>query len=241
MKDKRILMTGGTGFVGYWMYALCSADDLVCVGRDGIDDALRQSWDIIIHAAPCKTAEVIDCARRTDATVLFTSSGAADNPKSNYGANKLHDEELLLASGLDVRICRLYSFAGYRLPRHLALPTMIRDAMAGEPIVVWAPDQVRSYMYASDMAEWLWAILLRGQPGGVYNVGSDRPITILQLAQEVIKHFKRASIFVDHERPGSDRPYYLPDITRAREELGLELTVDFEEAIERTIRSYKNA
>lgn len=43
----------------------------------------------------------------------------------------------------------------------------------------------RSYLYAADMAARLWAMLIKGQPGRAYNVGSDASISIKSLAERV--------------------------------------------------------
>jgi nucleoside-diphosphate-sugar epimerase len=241
LRNKRVLMTGGTGFVGSWMSQTNEDFTFMRANRFTMHDLLRQNWDYIIHGAPGGMDMVIECAKRTDAVVLFTSSGAADTHRTSYGADKMHDEEKLLASGLDVRICRLYSFAGWGLPRHLALPSMINYAINNESVVLWAPHEIRSYMYASDMAVWLWNILLRGQDGGRYAIGSERAVTIKQLVLEIGKHFDSMSYFTNPDMPGSDRPVYLPDTHDTRQELGLSVTVDFEDAIERTVRSYRNA
>ena len=100
---------------------------------------------------------------------------------------------------------------------------------------------VRSYMYGSDLAEWLWAILLHGEPGGIYNVGSDIPHSTQELAFEIANHFDlKPQINIIRKMWYEPRPFYVPDITRAREELGLTIKIPFEEAVKLTVEDYRN-
>jgi dTDP-glucose 4,6-dehydratase len=64
-------------------------------------------------------------------------------------------------------------------------------------------------MSGAEMGRWMWAILLRGKSGEAYDVGSDTPVTMLQLARWIIKAYRSTSSIVIENRP--DRvPVYLP-------------------------------
>ena len=203
-------------------------------------------------------------------TLLLTSSGAVygrqpgeveavdedrysgpdpSMPASAYGEGKRAAELLAVleskTAGFEARIARGFAFVGPYLPldRHFAIGNFIRDAMAGQPIVVRGDGTpLRSYMYATDLVVWLLTILMKGAPGRPYNVGSDRAITVEELARTVARVAGGGVPVViagQHAaRPaGPDR--YVPCTRRAERELGLRATVDLHEGIRRTMRWYE--
>ena len=94
----------------------------------------------------------------------------------------------------------------------------------------------RSYLYAADLAIWLWTILLRGQSIRPYNVGSEAAISIADLAHLVARRLTSGSK-VEVARtaiPGRPAERYVPSSARIRTELGVKVTVDLEEALIRT-------
>ena len=101
---------------------------------------------------------------------------------------------------------------------------------------------LRSYMFADDLVFWLLKILKDGQDGQAYNVGSDMSLTILELAQQ-IKYLLNSSseIQIMNEKHDTGRAgnVYIPDIRRAKEELGLGLMTSLDDSILRTARFYE--
>jgi dTDP-glucose 4,6-dehydratase len=176
--------------------------------------------------------------------------GAPDSmdPDAAYGEGKRAAEMLcrLYADqfGLEAKIARCFAFVGPHLPldAHYAIGNFIRDALKGGPIRLNGDGSpLRSYLYAADLAVWLWTILLKGQPCRPYNVGSDRSINIADLAR-LVRQLADPGIEVTIARKAdlSQPPQrYVPSVERARNELMLESWIPLEEAIQKTVRWLK--
>ena len=173
-----------------------------------------------------------------------TFSGAPDpmDPNSAYGEGKRVGELLCSIAygehGLETTIARCFAFVGPHLPldAHFAIGNFIRDAMRGEPIRVRDGSPYRSYLYMADLAVWLWTILFRGETCHPYNVGSDREITISQLAKTIdsevggsVQPIESSSV-----KPKVSPSRYVPCVQRARSDLGLEVRMELARAIAST-------
>ena len=142
--------------------------------------------------------------------------------------------------GIECKIARGFAFVGPHLPldAHFAIGNFIRDAMRGIAIEVNGDGtSKRSYMYAADLAIWLWTILLRGPANQVFNVGSDQAISILKLAQAVAAAIgSPAAVRVaQRAKDGAEVQQYVPSISKAQRDLGLKCEVALEDAIRRTV------
>lgn len=194
---------------------------------------------------------------------LFTSSGAVYGkqppalrsiPESFAGAPQTVDanstraqakrvSEFLCASyararGFESVIARMFTFIGPHLPldEDYAAGNFLREALAGGPIrLAGDGTSTYSYLYAADLAAWLWTILFRGQSGGVYNVGSPEAISTYDLACAIAR-IAGGGIRIEIAqplRPGQPAARYVPCVRRAEEELGLRVWTSLEEAIRR--------
>ncbi|HLO16370.1 MAG TPA: NAD(P)-dependent oxidoreductase [Anaerolineales bacterium] len=210
------------------------------------------------------TRHVMDFARSAGTQqVLFTSSGAvygrqppeittigeeyrgAPYPseiKLAYGQSKRAAEFLCTAYSelynIKVKICRCFAFSGPYLPLDsgFAIGNFLRDVLYGNSIYVNGDGTpYRSYLYAADLAIWLWTIFFRGDSTRAYNVGSENALSIAQLAETVRNVVLPESAIVISKQPDPGRvpERYVPSIQRAHDELGLSEWIGLEEGIKR--------
>ena len=232
------------------------------------DDDPKEMFEIIVQGMK----NVIEFASRNSnpPTVLFTSSGAvygevdssidfipedlheAVNPihsSSGYAEGKRVAEYLLgVASSQGIckgLIARMFAFSGVDLPmdRHFAIGNFVRDAVSTRTIRVRSDgSSIRSYMDQRDMAQWLFRILDFGQTKTIYHVGSERSISILDLAhliarrtETVLQH--EISVEVQGLKSSIDGvSRYVPSTLATRQALGLNETVSLEESIDAMIQ-----
>jgi dTDP-glucose 4,6-dehydratase len=217
------------------------------------------------------TRRVLELARRCGVgKLLLTSSGAVYgrqpsglshvpegyggapdplDPGAAYGEGKRMAEQLAAQyaalGGLQAKIARGFAFLGPHLPldAHFAAGNFLRDGLGGGPIRVQGDGRaLRSYLYAADLAVWLWTILFRGVSCRPYNVGSDRAVTIGELAETIAACFDPRPEVALALPPDPLRPpdRYVPDIRRAEAELGLAVRIELAEACRRTVRWLKS-
>jgi nucleoside-diphosphate-sugar epimerase len=156
-----------------------------------------------------------------------------------YGIAKRKAESLCEGSGVDFVSARCFAFLGPHLPldAHFAAGNFLRDARRGGPILVRGDGTaLRSYLYPADLVIWLLRILMRGQKGRAYNVGSDEVVTTAQLARRIAAAMASGcEVAIQSVQPQGQQNIYLPNIIRARTELKLEVAIPLEEAISRTL------
>ncbi|MFA7230456.1 MAG: NAD(P)-dependent oxidoreductase [Victivallaceae bacterium] len=193
--------------------------------------------------------------------MLFVSSGAIygiqpselecipedyiGQPVTAYGRGKLLAEQLCIESGQPVAIARCFAFVGPWLPldAHFAVGNFILDCLAGKHIIIKEDGTpFRSYMYAADLAVWLWTILVNGQNGRAYNVGSEQAISIADLATEVNSCCggENEISTMQQAQSGVLPMRYVPDTGRAQKELNLSMNYSIREALQKTIQWHKS-
>jgi len=213
------------------------------------------------------TRHVLEFAREAGTKrFLFTSSGAVYgqqprelagvpedfegapstmDAKSAYGQAKRASEFLCATYsrqfGFDALIARLFAFAGPHLSLEgYAIGNFLRDVMNGNSIRIESDGStVRSYLYAGDLAVWLWTIFLRGQSLRPYNVGSTQAVTVRELADKVASLNSGNTKVEILGRPGVPATRYVPETRRAQGELGLGVCVSLEESLERTMEWHR--
>lgn len=175
-------------------------------------------------------------------------AGAPDplSPASAYGEGKRLSELLGATAaaawpGLEVAIARCFAFVGpyLRLDKQFAIGNFIGAAMRGEDIQIQGDGTpLRSYLYASDLAHWLWMLLFDAPSGRAYNVGGVESLSICELAHRVNRVLGGAgTIRIAREAaPGMLPQTYVPSVERAAAELGLVQRIALDDAIVRTAR-----
>jgi nucleoside-diphosphate-sugar epimerase len=173
----------------------------------------------------------------------YSGAPATIDTASSYGQAKRVSEFLCAMYarpyGFAALIPRLFAFVGPHLPldANYAVGNFIRDALSGGPIRITGDGTpYRSYLYAADMAIWLWTILVRGESARPYNVGSGEELTIAELARAVVDVTDPAlRIQIAREPVGAQPPArYVPSVERAAVELGLRPLIPLKQGIERT-------
>jgi UDP-glucuronate decarboxylase len=165
-------------------------------------------------------------------------------PSSAYGLGKSAAEHLccLYRDKYDLQsvIARCFAFVGQDLPltAHYAMGNFIHDALYGTEINVGGDGTpLRSYMNQSDLARWLLCIFDEGVAGHAYNVGSDQAISISDLAYLVrdILSPSKSVVLKNSSSTFQGRNVYLPDISVAKNDLNLDVTISLRESIEEFI------
>lgn len=172
-------------------------------------------------------------------------SGLDCNNLANLYAESKRAAEMITVAyrsqlGLPALTARPFAFVGpyQMLDRPWAINNFLSAALRGGPIRVQGNgNTVRSYMYGSDMAYWLLRLLVDGEIGGAYNVGSPIGTSLKDLAAKVAEHTPCRPSIELNTLPTRNIPStrWVPDVALAYADCGLRLRIELDEAIRRTI------
>ena len=159
-------------------------------------------------------------------------------PRGVYDEAKRYAEALTMAyhrqQGVDTAIVRIFNTYGPRMRAHdgRAIPTFLRQALAGDPITVFGDgSQTRSFTYVDDLVDGILRLAESDEHEPV-NIGNPGEFTLLELAEKVIKATRSSSRIVHEALPINDPKQRRPDITKARELLGWEPRIALDEGLE---------
>ena len=162
-------------------------------------------------------------------------------PRAVYDEAKRFAEAITMAyrryRKVDTRIARIFNTYGprMRLDDGRVVPTLVAQALRGEPLTVFGDgSQTRSFCYVDDNVEGMWRLLHVQDPDPV-NIGNPQEMTILEFARSVQRLCGRDVPIVHRPLPQDDPRVRRPDITRARNLLGWEPKVEFDEGMRRSI------
>lgn len=146
------------------------------------------------------------------------------------------------AHGVDTRIVRIFNTHGPRMQvlDGRAVPNFMAQAIRGEPLTVYGDgSQTRSLCYVSDLVRGVLAVLDRADALPV-NLGNPHEVTVLELAETIVRLARSNSRIVHRDLPIDDPKQRRPDITRARSLLGWEPEVSLEDGLSRTLEYFRS-
>lgn len=163
-------------------------------------------------------------------------------PRSCYDESKRFAEALTMTfirhHSLDGRIIRIFNTYGprMRLDDGRVVPNFITQALSGKPLTVYGNgSQTRSFCYVSDMVRGIYLMMRSKAKGAVVNLGNPDEMTILELADRIIKMTGSASEIAFKPLPENDPLQRRPDISKAKALLGWEPEVSLDEGLRNTI------
>ena len=145
------------------------------------------------------------------------------------------------AHGVDTRIIRIFNTHGPRMQvlDGRAVPNFMAQAIRDEPLTVYGDgSQTRSLCYVSDLVRGVLAALERADELPV-NLGNPEEVTVLKLAETIVRLAGSHSKIVFRDLPVDDPKQRRPDITRARRLIGWEPEVGLEDGLARTLEYFR--
>lgn len=197
--------------------------------------------------------------------ILLTSSGAVYGQNTNEligsfregeifpidftNANSTYSEgkrvsELYFASygkeyNIPVKTARCFAFVGPYLPlqSHFAIGNFINNVLNNDDIIVKGDGTaIRSYMYAADLIVWLLIILIKGINGCCYNVGSNSPYSISEIANKISMFGSSSHVVISQPNKSNFKDVYFPNTDKFLLDFPNLTNIDLLDAIDRTIK-----
>ena len=195
------------------------------------------------------TSEVYGKAEEIPTSEEYRGNVNPIGPRSCYDEAKRCGESYVIAykmqHDLDVRIARIFNTYGPRMRAEgvygRVIPRFIEQTLSNKPITVFGNgSQTRSFCYVTDQIEGLLKLAFSEEAKGeVVNIGSDKEITILELAK-LVKELTRSSSEIEfYPFPKDDPPRRKPDITKAKKILNWEPKVELKEGLSKMIKWFK--
>jgi|TARA_B100001964_G_scaffold203320_1_gene232244 UDP-glucose 4-epimerase len=170
-------------------------------------------------------------------------------PISTYGVSKLAAEIYAKAYnhefGTDIKIVRFFNVYGHGQSNNFVIPTFINNALENKPLRVFGNgSQTRCFTYVEDIADGVFTVLEKGKTGEAYNIGNNKPATILELAK-IIKELTNSKSEIIKAEFGKETrlkereiEYRVPDISKMKE-LGWETRTVVREGIKKILELRK--
>jgi dTDP-glucose 4,6-dehydratase len=174
----------------------------------------------------------------------YSSESRLLSPSSPYSASKASADLLTLSYhktfGLPVVVTRCTNnFGPFQFPEKL-LPLVITNALENKAIPVYGDGKnKRDWIYVMDHCRAITAVLLRGTPGGIYNIGAGNEKTNIDIVRRILDILGKPKSLIQFvgDRLGHDRRYAV-NTSRINNDLGWNPGIDFSSALEMTVRWY---
>ena len=145
-------------------------------------------------------------------------------------------------NGVDIRVMRIFNTYGPRMLENdgRVVSNFIVQALKGIPLTVYGDgSQTRSFCYVSDLIEGMMRLMENDEHLGPVNIGNPGEYTILQLAETIQRMVNPDAEIIYEPLPQDDPTQRQPDITRAKNWLGWEPTIELKEGLEKTIADFR--
>ncbi len=172
--------------------------------------------------------------------INFNSINKLNGYKKKYALEKIFIESKIRNLGLKkykISIARCYTFIGKDILNYnYAISDFINDSSKKTKITLKTKINVyRSYMHSDDLAKWLITIIKKSNSFcPIYNVGSDQPINLSNLAKKIALLTKTKLNLTLIKSKKFD--YYVPSTNKAKRELNLKISINLNDAINSTIK-----
>ncbi len=215
------------------------------VGSIGVENALRLAKEKGATFLLSSTSEVYGDPLEHPQRESYWGNVNPIGPRAVYDEAKRFAEAITMAyrryEKVQTRIARIFNTYGprMRLDDGRVVPTFVAQALRGEPITVFGDGkQTRSFCYVDDNVEGMWR-LLHSDCAEPVNIGNPHEMTILAFAEAVQREIGSRCEIRHEPLPQDDPRVRRPDITRARDVLGWEPKVGFDDGLRRTVAWFR--
>jgi len=215
------------------------------VGSLGVENALELAKRSGARFLLASTSEVYGDPLEHPQRESYWGNVNPIGPRAVYDESKRFAEAITMAyrryEKVETRIARIFNTYGprMRLDDGRVVPAFVGQALRGEPITVFGDGkQTRSFCYVEDNVEGIWR-LLQSDYAEPVNIGNPHEMSMLDFAEAVQRMIGSHCEIIHKPLPEDDPKLRKPDITRAREVLGWEPKVTFEEGMRRTIAYFR--
>ena len=216
------------------------------IGTYNVLEAAHGTQESLERLVDFSTSEVFGRHAYKVEEIHETAQGSVGEARWTYAVSKLAGEHLAHSyyDEFGLPTCSLRPFNVYG-PGQIgggAIRAFIETILAGEDLVIHGDgSQIRAWCYVDDLVDALLLVLERPEAvGEVYNIGNPRSVvTVFDLAMRIRRLMGSSSEITFRPLHYTDVEMRIPNIDKARRELGWEPRVDLDEGLAKTIAWYR--